>query len=415
MRTAEDRLELAVNEFIKRYPYFTPILQMAHAQLTDNVPTMGLTIRNDRIYLLVGREFAERCTDEELVGVLHHEINHLVLDHLFFDPKDYPDHRARTIAEEVTANELIPEGEPLPGEPVLLEHFPELVPDEDTHTRYKRLEGEPNSPRGQRGSSGQRGDDDSEREDQGEPGGDGAPGDKPPSGGDSPPSPTECDCTQRPSMREAMRQELRDKLGQGFDPAAVQNMLRSQQSGDEKASNAIRLSEVSRTPQNWKTLLKEYAKKQRPRAVLHRPNRRFPDLVGIIPGKMRERPKKLKVLAAIDTSGSMDSDQLSIVNRELIEMARHAKLLIVECDESIQKIHNYSSALDAVHGGGGTDLRPPLRAALLAEHRPDVIVYFTDGFADTKVPGVQPNTQVIWCLTPGGVRPASWGKVIQLD
>ena len=115
--TIEARLTKALCRFITTYPYYVPIMQMARIQLSDDVPTMGLTIRTDIIYLLVGRTFAERCSDDELVGVLHHEINHIVLDHLYFDPAAYPDRRARMIAEEVTANEAIPEGEPLPGEP----------------------------------------------------------------------------------------------------------------------------------------------------------------------------------------------------------------------------------------------------------------------------------------------------------
>ncbi|HJN74071.1 MAG TPA: VWA-like domain-containing protein [Myxococcota bacterium] len=386
--TIEARLTKALCRFITTYPYYVPIMQMARIQLSDDVPTMGLTIRTDIIYLLVGRTFAERCSDDELVGVLHHEINHIVLDHLYFDPAAYPDRRARMIAEEVTANEAIPEGEPLPGEPVTLCQFPMLPSDEDTHVRYERLEGLP-GPEPGRGGGGE--------------------------GGQGDPSRTQCDCSQRPSMKESMRQELLRRMAQGFDPARVKRALGKPGCGDEAAKNLIRLQKVVREPKNWRSILKPYARRQKPRSVLHRPNRRFPELVGIIPGRTRERQAKVRVLAAIDTSGSMDGDSLSVVNREVSEMSRFAKVMVVECDERIQHIHNWAGPLDAVHGGGGTDLRPPLSPKLLAEHRPDIIVYFTDGQANSKVPRNKPGTApVIWCLTPGGIRPASWGTIVNL-
>ena len=52
-------------------------------------------------------------------------------------PDEFPDRRALVIAQEVTANEWVKED--LPGEPILLSHFPELPADEDTRTRYRRL------------------------------------------------------------------------------------------------------------------------------------------------------------------------------------------------------------------------------------------------------------------------------------
>ena len=388
MSPLEQRLQLALTHFIERYPYFVPILQMARIQLSDQVPTMGLTLRNDRIYLLVGRAFAEGCSDDELVGVIHHEITHIVLDHLGFDPEEYPDHHARTISEEVTANEQIPPGEPLPGNPVLLAHYPQLPPDEDTHTRYKRLEGMPRPP-GPRPGSGD-----------GEGGGT--------------PQPTQCDCSQRPAMKEAMRREIQRRIGRGFDPDRMKRRIGSPGCGDEEADNLIKLQKVGGAPKDWRAVLKPFARRQKPRAALHRVNRRFPELVGIVPGRTRERPAKLRVLVAIDTSGSMDGDMLSLVNNEVAEIAVRAKVLVVECDEQIQHLSNWEGPLDAVHGGGGTDLRPPLNARLLAEHRPDVVVYFTDGMADGKVPATRPGVPVIWAITPRGLRPTHWGRFVQL-
>jgi hypothetical protein len=50
---------------------------------------------------------------------------------------DFPDRDALVIAQEVSANEFI--REPLPGEPIRLENYPQLPPNEDIVTRYMRL------------------------------------------------------------------------------------------------------------------------------------------------------------------------------------------------------------------------------------------------------------------------------------
>ena len=63
-------------------------------------------------------------------------------------------------------------------------------------------------------------------------------------------------------------------------------------------------------------------------------------------------------------------------------------------------------------GRGGTSFCPPFEAAFLRQHRPELIIYFTDGFG--SAPDNAPRIPVVWCLTPNGQTPATWGRVIQM-
>src|SRR5262249_5735818 len=142
-----------------------------------------------------------------------------------------------------------------------------------------------------------------------------------------------------------------------------------------------------------------------------RPPRRFPALVGVVPGRALT-PTKPRVLAVLDTSGSITRRLLALINGELARLARHFAVTVVECDARVQRVYPYRP-LGRVLGRGGPALRPPLDPRFLGEHRPDLVVFFTDGLG--PAPERPPRPPLIWCLGPGGARPAPWGRVIRMD
>jgi predicted metal-dependent peptidase len=162
---------------------------------------------------------------------------------------------------------------------------------------------------------------------------------------------------------------------------------------------------------DWRLLLRRYVGQVlEVRPIFTRPPRRFPDMVGIIPGRGR-RGSKPRVMAVIDTSASITPALLTLIDGELRLLAKHHAVTIVECDAAIQRVYPYRP-LDVVWGRGGTDLRPPLQRAFLRQHRADLVVYFTDGHGPADEH--RPVVPVIWCLVPGGKRPAAWGKKIHI-
>jgi len=166
------------------------------------------------------------------------------------------------------------------------------------------------------------------------------------------------------------------------------------------------------SPLPWASIFSPYLRLDR-NPDFSKPSRRLPDLIGIVPG-CRLFSKAPKVLAAIDTSGSMEMDVLDGIRNEIDAIAHIAsRVILVECDSEITCIHDRyrPGQLSHINGRGDTDLRPPFD--LLPRYKPDLLVYFTDG--DGPMPDGPFSTPVIWCLTRDSEAPVPWGKVVYLN
>lgn len=126
----------------------------------------------------------------------------------------------------------------------------------------------------------------------------------------------------------------------------------------------------------------------------HRAENKIPSLFkasrrGATPPYMgRVRKFELNIWFAVDTSGSMSSTELSLVDAELKGIVqRGANILVIHCDASIVKMEKYHprKGLNQFHGRGGTDFSPTLieLCKLPLRLKPSFLVYYTDGFGNT--------------------------------
>ena len=84
-----------------------------------------------------------------------------------------------------------------------------------------------------------------------------------------------------------------------------------------------------------------------------------------------------------DTSGSMGTDNMRIALEETkgILKAVQASVAYFNCDASVDKAQNVYNVKDiSLHGGGGTDMRVGIKAAMEHKPTPDVVILFTDGY-----------------------------------
>jgi predicted metal-dependent peptidase len=359
---------------------------------------MAVTIRNGRVYLLWNAEFVLECSAEELVGVLQHEVHHLLFEHLFHSPDQFPNRRARIIAEEVTVNEWV--SEPLPGEVITLKHFPQLPPDEDTTTRYQRLvcdDAFHDASNDSEATAWQGTVDLSPLDDHsvwnevvalGEAG--------------------------RSTVRLAVQQvweQLSDSQRSRLPNALRQHITRRWLSSDKCQTESLAAPGVGQTL-NWGRVLASHVfRGLARRSTYSRPPRRFRDRVGIIPGQ-DTRGDRGHVVAVIDTSGSISVEMLQQIHRELIGIRRQHDVTVMECDSQVRRTYPLCGPLAQVLGRGQTDLRPPFRDDVLRRSQPDLIVYFTDG--QGPAPDNPPPIPVLWCITQNGIRPADWGRVVRM-
>jgi predicted metal-dependent peptidase len=374
--------------------------------------TVAVGMRDFRLTLFFNPTFVAGLPADQLAGVLHHVVNHVILGHVVADLRDYSDEASWVVAADLTANEYL-SGEPLPGRAFVLADYPWLPPLESTRQRYERMVAHK-----QRGSAPE------------------TPGDAPKMAGDCTEnalgemeSGAVCpglvdDHSRWPGGQAAqaaqavVRQAVTDARRSVPDsawaelPASVQEgvvaLCRSDRPGDDREE----VTEGDLAHVDWRAELRDYARRlAEPRPVLNWPSRRAPQLVGVVPGR-RRRAGRARVLAAIDTSGSISRAQLDLIAAELAELGRRHEVVVAECDAAVQSVYLFCGKVGAVRGRGSTDFRPVLAPAFWRAIRPDVIVYFTDG--NGPAPPLPPACPLLWCLVPGGRRLAEYGRVIVL-
>ncbi|MEI8375968.1 MAG: VWA-like domain-containing protein [Planctomycetota bacterium] len=384
---AEGKIGIAIQRAVGKYLFHCRVLEQFKIQQRSAVGTMAVTVSGGAILLLYNAGFVLRTPMTQLVGVLLHEVHHVVFSHVFADPANYPDRWARTIAKETTVNEFVKE--PLPAGVILLKDFPCLSSMQSTDHRYdilkketvrKRIIDPVGPPLGEgQGSAGSVLDDHTAWEE------------------------AQRDAQNAKATIESILGDVVMDVGRDRVPSELKDALGKMGIGDTPGGGQYDLLGGRHGQLDWRRLLRRYAGQiLQVRATFSRPSRRFPNLVGIVPGKCRqgERPR---VMAIIDTSGSIATELLELINAELALLARHHTVIVVECDAEVHAVYEYLGPLAAVHGRGGTDFRPPLARKFLRKHRPDLVVYFTDGFGPAAPRG--PQVPVVWCLTPGGQRP----------
>lgn len=397
---AAEKVRLALDQLLGAFPLYGKIVAQGTFEAA-RIPTMAVTLRAKQLVFLYSGAFVRAHSLDALTAVLEHEALHVILKHLEKDPTAYPDIAARTIAEEVTVNELV--AGTLPGNPLTISRYG-LPPGESTHDRYVRLVRHPKRVPGRRKSVRKAGKSVHGGKKAGRQGPLSDLSARIPTIDDHSQWPTTMDASDREVLERVIGQATQQTSAESINvmPAAVRHAIRELVpddrsmglaigvNGSGSASLVARLRQIAKRTPTWK-----------------RKSRRQPEAA--LPGSALQR---LRVLCAIDTSGSMDVDALSSVNGALRAIAADNDVWIVECDNQIRATYRYRRPLRSVRGRGSTDLRPPFEASVLASIRPDVMVYATDGGGEA--PANAPRMPVFWALTRGGVSPAEWGHAIYL-
>jgi hypothetical protein len=387
-------------DFLEKYPYYAAVLARMQAVEDPSIPVMAVSAHGKHVWLHVNidyffqRDLKGQYGNMQFVrGVLLHEVHHVVLGHLA-DPEyanpAHPD--LMELAMEVSANEYI--REPLPGNPPVWTMFKQfgLGPGQSTVERYDLLV-------------------------------------KARQGGAVIPVPGWVDshiargvCRKPGGARPDRGQYIRVKrLVSGAVEQAKRDLARRTGGGPggtlagRDPGNFIEELEEEFAPtkprMDWKTALRLFATPQRRVfSTYTRPNRRYRHRVGEIPGRIyrpdEAKPKRL--LVAIDTSGSMTTDELNEIAGELRQLGRLARFTVVECDTIVHRVYPFEGKFADAAGRGGTDLRPVFESEFLAEHKPDGVVYFTDGEGPYhKEP---PGVPVLWVLTKDWPFRCPWGQ-----
>lgn len=390
-------------DFVQKYPYYAFILASMKVVADPAVQVMGVSANQGRFYLHVNIDFFA-TRPQFLAGVLLHEVHHVVLGHIT-EPRFRGCRHAdlMDLAMEMSANEFI--HEKLPLTPIL---WPDYAPlgiqrGQSTLERYEILVRA--REQGETIELGETLDDHIPNGvaiwiDQSEldPAGLGAG-------------------TTHEDVQEILR-DMVEKVGDydqvGMGPQGPRGRL----AGTDPGTLMERLQPVDEARElerSWQTAIQMFVRLLRvPFHTFSRPNRRFPELVGQVAGRLYSQgvADKPRLLLAIDTSASMTSAELNVIARQFRPLSKMVKITVVECDSSIHRVYPFNGTLDSVYGRGGTDFHPLFAPRLLETHRPQGIIIFTDG--DGPYPINKPPIKTLWVLTKPHEFNCPWGERVWL-
>lgn len=194
------------------------------------------------------------------------------------------------------------------------------------------------------------------------------------------------------------------------DPAAEARTTRSIQQRVAQAANVARMAgklggslerlvgEILDPVVPWAHVLRDYMTRvTKDDEVWGRRNRRFRQVY--LPARHSEKMGEIILIG--DTSGSIGNDELCKYMAEagaIAEDVHPERIRILWADTKVAGEQVFEDGMPIVAkpmGGGGTDMRVPLKKA--EDYEPECVVLFTDGY--TPWPDVEPDYPLIVCCT----------------
>lgn len=172
---------------------------------------------------------------------------------------------------------------------------------------------------------------------------------------------------------------------------------------------------------SWQAILKKYvgtisANKKKTRTRLNRRQPERFDLSGAMDDKV------LKIVVAIDTSGSMSDGMIAQVFNEIFAILakRKHEITVIECDAEVRRVYKAKTPdgiKSKVAGRGGTCFTPVIEYINNDRYfRDALLIYFTDGYGEREIP--RPRTYRNMWIVIGDARHLSvkepYGAVLKL-
>jgi predicted metal-dependent peptidase len=387
---AMDRLKKARAKMLVKHPFFATLMMSMPMIETTTIQTAATDMRQ----LFINPQFVESVDDDVLMFVIAHEIMHTALVHGMRlsgrDPMRW------NVATDYAINLILKDSNFKVWERALLD---EKYRDLSADNIYNQLKKEDDEQQGQGG--------------QGDPDPDGQqqPGQGAPTAGQSGSqhsSPMLGDLIQPesagdPVAEDRLRKEIQQRVAQA---ASIARMT-----GNMPGSLERFVQQVLEPKVPWYETLRHLMTEHDSvdEDWMHR-NRRF---ATYLPTDHAEN--RLGIAIGIgDTSGSIGDEELVEMGSEftgICEQTKPEEIRMVWADTHVQSVQVFEPG-DEIDlepkGGGGTDMRVPLKYA--EQFEPRIVVLFTDGH--TPWPKEEPPFPLIVCCTTG--VPVPIGEVIRI-
>ena len=386
MDNIQDLVAKTTKELILTEPFYGLFLIGINKKFTDQIPTAGVSKHGIGMQLTINPEFYENLSKPHRVGLIKHELLHIAFGHLIMRDL-YSDHKLFNIAADLEINQYIDISK-LPEGGLLLSSFPELNLPKKAGTKeyYKLLE------QAQEDGTCPALDNLMDKMD-----------------GES----EYCHSTwnEFDDLSEPDKKLLQKQVEHQLKDAAETTVKKQGSIPGEFKDLIERLFHIEPAKFDWKGYLKRfvgnssivYTKKLR-----RKYNKRYSGSPGL---KIKF---KNHILVGVDTSGSVNNEELNEFFSELAHMSKTGhKITVAQCDTRLGSVEEFNPKKDwEIHGRGGTSFQPVI------DHYNEkgsytALIYLTDGEAYN--PDNCPNN-TLWVLSSvSDMNDELPGQVIKLN
>ena|ERR1700677_1671023 len=206
---------------------------------------------------------------------------------------------------------------------------------------------------------------------------------------------------------EQSKEVLREKIRQVINKAANKARV----AGKMSSYNELLVSELNKNQVNWKQQLRRFIARSS-KFHLEESRKRRNKRYGItVPGAIKI--EDLHIGVAIDTSGSVSDQALKQFMSEIANIAKYAKVTVVEADSEIKNAYEFKPKKEySLSGRGGTAYQP---AFDYFNNQKDIdgVIYFGD--MDSSDTPKKPKYPVLWSIIGHQEPPASFGYKIRIQ
>ena len=423
-------IEKAFKRLLIKSPFYGLFCLSLPKKVTHQVSTFAVAKKGINCELCINPDFWAEHTDDEQIALLQHELSHICLQHMFISDS-FPDKKLFNICADMEINSYI---ENLPKEgcrasDIGMEDGLGTKAYYDALTKKNQQQAQAKNPQkpcngGQGGNSNQQTTSTPK-----------APQENEKKEEDSPtPTPAKEEKEEKesaypdfvPSDKQPIDSHETWKDFQDMPDATkqlIQNNINTivkntaEQIEKQRGTIPAEFRELveklrKKNPEifNWKAYFRRLLGSiydVNIKSTRRKPSKRFEDAAGI------QHKKKVSILVAVDTSGSVSTKELQDFFSEIEYIYKAgARVTILECDARINKVEEYDGKrIPEIVGRGGTDFNPPVD--YYVKHKKDYasLIYFTDGECD--LPQKNPSGMV-WVITSNGYHQDYPGKVIYI-
>ena len=372
-------LDRAVKTLLIREPFYGLFLLNLNRYYGDKCDTACVCRNGINTELCVNKKFWDTLSDDEQLGVLKHELSHILFKHIT-SSEYFGDHDKFNKAADCEVNSYIPI---LQKDPYCYPAYWNLENNKGTKFYYENLPDEPND-----SSEGNNGD----------------------SSNSYDPNDSHASWKDFQDLSDTEKQLIENQIDyQAKNTAETCQKLIGSIPG-ELNEYLDSLFKIKPQVFNWKAYFRRVIGNLITSELYltrMRPSRRFPDSRGV---KFKRKPH---VLVGVDTSGSISDEELEDFFSEIYYLWKSGvKVTIAQIDTKIEHIEEYNGKFNKeIYGRGGTEFTDLINYYNERKKDFSTLVIFTDGYVSLNLP---PFRNGVWVITKTGAHKDYPGTTIYI-